>query len=211
MEFLNLSSLKKIEMSVLRLQLPTDPRWANIAEGNLEEILTDHAWCELKASSNAIMLINMLPEFTEVTTELTKIAKEEIEHFQMVHEIILKRGLTLGRECKDEYVGDLAKYMKQSNTGSRVSGLVERLLFAAMIEARSCERFKVLSDNIQDEELAVFYRELMISEANHYTSFLQFAHELAEEGYDVKKRWEEWLEFEAKVIESYGKSETIHG
>ena len=85
------------------------------------------------------------------------------------------------------------------------------MLFAAMIEARSCERFKVLSDNIKDEELAKFYRELMISEANHYTSFLQFANELAEEGYDVKKRWEEWLDFEAKIIQSYGKTETIHG
>jgi tRNA-(ms[2]io[6]A)-hydroxylase len=95
--------------------------------------------------------------------------------------------------------------------GNRKHLIVERMLFAAMIEARSCERFKVLSDNIKDEELAVFYRELMISEANHYTLFLQFAHELAEEGYDVKKRWEEWLEFEAKVIASYGKSETIHG
>ena len=175
---------------MFRLKLPTDPRWANIAEGNLEEILTDHAWCEIKAASNAMMLINLLPEFTEITTELTSIAKEELDHFEQVHEIIKARGWVLGRERKDSYVNDL---------------------FAAMIEARSCERFKVLSDNIKDEELAVFYRELMISEANHYTSFLQFAHELAEEGYDVKKRWEEWLEFEAKVIESYGKSETIHG
>lgn len=193
---------------MLRLKLPTDPRWANIAEGNLEEILTDHAWCELKAASNAIMLINLLPEFTEITTELTKIAREEMDHFEQVHEIIKSRGWILGRERKDSYVNDLFKFMKP---GNRKHLIVERMLFAAMIEARSCERFKVLSDNIKDEELAVFYRELMISEANHYTSFLQFAHELAEKGYDVKKRWEEWLEFEAKVIASYGKSETIHG
>jgi len=129
---------------MFRLKLPTDPRWANIAEGNLEEILTDHAWCELKASSNAIMLINMLPEFTEITTELTKIAKEELDHFEQVHEIIKTRGWVLGRERKDSYVNDLFKFMKP---GNRKHLIVERMLFAAMIEARSCERFKVLSDN----------------------------------------------------------------
>ena len=193
---------------MFRLKLPTDPRWANIAEGNLEEILTDHAWCELKATSNAIMLINMLPEFTEITTELTSIAKEEMEHFEQVHEIIKARGWVLGRERKDSYVSDLFKFMKP---GNRKHTIVERMLFAAMIEARSCERFKVLSETIQDQELATFYRDLMISEANHYTAFLQFAHQLAEEGHDVKKRWEEWLVFEAEVIKSYGKSETIHG
>ena len=131
---------------MFRLKLPTDPRWANIAEGNLEEILTDHAWCELKAASNAIMLINMLPEFTEITTELTKIAKEEMDHFEQVHEIIKARGWVLGRERKDSYVNDLFKFMKP---GNRKHLIVERMLFAAMIEARSCERFKVLSDNIK--------------------------------------------------------------
>lgn len=193
---------------MFRLKLPTDPRWANIAENNLEEILTDHAWCELKAASNAIMLINMLPEFTEITSELTAISKEELDHFEQVHEIIKARGWVLGRERKDSYVNDLFKFMKP---GNRKHLIVERMLFAAMIEARSCERFKVLSDTIKDQDLAVFYRELMISEANHYTSFLKFAFELAEEGYDVKKRWEEWLEYEAKIIKSYGKSESIHG
>ena len=182
---------------MFKLKLLTDPRWANIAEGNLEEILTDHAWCEQKATTNAITIITMVPEYPEIITELLKIAQEELEHFQMVHEIIKKRGYTFGRERKDDYVGQLFKFIVQ---GTRENYIIDRMLFAAMIEARSCERFKVLSDNIQDEELAVFYRELMISEANHYTSFLQFAHELAEEGYDVKKRWEEWLEFEAKVI-----------
>lgn len=193
---------------MLKLKLPTDPRWANIAEGNLEEILTDHAWCELKAASNAIMLINMLPEFTDITTELTKISKEELEHFEQVHNIIKARGWVLGRERKDSYVNDLFKFMKP---GNRKHLIVERMLFAAMIEARSCERFKVLSDTISDKELAIFYRELMISEAGHYTSFLQFAHALAEDGYNVKKRWEEWLEFEAKIIANYGKAESIHG
>ena len=138
-------------MSMLRLQLPTDPRWVNIVEKNIEEILTDHAWCEQKAASNAITIITINSEYPDLVTDMLALAKEEIEHFEMVHEIIKKRGLTLGRERKDEYVGELAKYMKQSNTGSRVSGFVERMLFSAMIEARSCERFKVLSENIKDD------------------------------------------------------------
>jgi len=197
-------------MSMLRLQLPTDPRWVNIVEKNIEEILTDHAWCEQKAASNAITIITINSEYPDLVTDMLALAKEEIEHFEMVHEIIKKRGLTLGRERKDEYVGELAKYMKQSNTGSRVSGFVERMLFSAMIEARSCERFKVLSENIKDEELSKFYWDLMESEAGHYTTFITYARKYGT-GIDVEKRWREWLDFEASVIAKYGKSESIHG
>ena len=193
---------------MFRLKLPTDPRWANIANGNLEEILTDHAWCEQKAASNAITLITMMPEYSDIITGLIEIAREELEHFEQVHEIIKSRGWTLGRERKDSYVNELYAFMKKG--GSRQQQLVERLLFAAMIEARSCERFKVLSDNIDDKELAVFYRELMISEANHYTAFLGYANQL-DSGIDIKARWDEWLEHEAKIIASYGNSEAIHG
>lgn len=193
---------------MFRLKLPTDPRWANIANGNLEEILTDHAWCEQKAASNAITLITMMPEYTDIMTGLLEIAREELEHFEQVHEIIKSRGWILGRERKDSYVNELYAFMKKG--GSRQQQLVERLLFAAMIEARSCERFKVLSDNIDDKELAVFYRELMISEANHYTAFLGYANQL-DSGIDIKARWDEWLEHEAKIIASYGNSEAIHG
>jgi tRNA 2-(methylsulfanyl)-N6-isopentenyladenosine37 hydroxylase len=197
-------------MSVLRLQLPTDPRWVNIVEKNIEEILSDHAWCEQKAATNAITIVTNNSEFPDLVTDLLALAKEEIEHFQMVHEIIRKRGLTLSRERKDHYVGELAHYMKRNSDGTRVSGLVERLLFSAMIEARSCERFKVLSENIQDEELAKFYRELMESEAGHYTTFITYARKYGK-GIDVEKRWREWIAFEAEIIANYGKSESIHG
>lgn len=197
-------------MSTFRLKLPTDPRWVNIVEKNIEDILTDHAWCEQKAATNAITIITINSEFPDLVADMLALAKEEIEHFQMVNDIIVKRGLKLGRECKDEYVGELAQYMKRSNTGSRVSGLVERLLFSAMIEARSCERFKVLSENIQDEELALFYRELMESEAAHYTTFIGYARKYGH-GIDVEKRWHEWLEFEASVIQKYGKNNSVHG
>lgn len=192
---------------MFKLRLLTDPRWANIAEGNLEEILTDHAWCEQKATTNAITIITMCPEYPEIVTELLKIAQEELEHFQQVHEIIKKRGYQFGRERKDDYVGQLFKFIVQ---GTRKEYIIDRMLFAAMIEARSCERFRVLTENIKDEELKTFYKDLMISEAGHYTTFIGFARQLG----DVEKvnaRWEEWLDYEAEIIKSYGKKETIHG
>jgi tRNA-(ms[2]io[6]A)-hydroxylase len=193
---------------MLGLKLATDPRWVNIVESNIEEILTDHAWCEQKAASNAIYIIVNNSEKEELVTEMTRIALEEMEHFQMVHDIIKEKGLTLGRERKDNYVNDLVKFAKKD--GSRNDALVERLLFAAMIEARSCERFKVLSENIQDPELAKFYRDLMISEAGHYTTFLGFAKQY-EENINVDTRWKEWIEYESSIIGNYGKQETFHG
>lgn len=193
---------------MLGLKLLTDPRWANIAEANLDEILTDHAWCEQKAASNAIMLITQNPEFEDLVHELTAIAIEEMEHFKMVIEIIKERGYTLGRERKDDYVGQLMKFLRKD--GSRNMAFIDRLLFAAMIEARSCERFRVLTQHIKDKELAKFYYDLMVSEANHYTTFLNFARKYSVD-VDVDKRWKEWLDFEGELIQSYGTKEYIHG
>lgn len=193
---------------MLGLKLATDPRWVNIVESNIEEILTDHAWCEQKAATNAITIITLNSEHEDLVTDLLALAKEELEHFQMVHDIIKKRGYKLGRERKDSYVNELYKFMNKG--GSRQQSMVDRLLFSAMIEARSCERFKVLSENIKDKKLANFYRELMISEANHYTTFLQFARKYSEK-VDVDRRWQEWLEFEGELITNYGKKETVHG
>ena len=197
-------------MSILRLQLPTDPRWANIVEENLEDILSDHAWCEQKAATNAIMLIINNTEKEDLVTEMTAISIEEMQHFQMVHDIIKARGYEFLRERKDDYVNELAKFMKQSSDGSRACGLIERLLFAAMIEARSCERFKVLSENLNDEELAKFYRDLMESEAAHYTTFINLARKYAG-NIDVEKRWKAWLNHEASIIANYGEGVTVHG
>ncbi|ESU28907.1 tRNA--hydroxylase [Flavobacterium limnosediminis JC2902] len=193
---------------MLGLKLATDPRWVNIVESNIEEILTDHAWCEQKAATNAIHIIAQNSENEELVTEMIRIAREELEHFQMVHEIIKERGLTLGRERKDNYVSELFKFSKKD--GSRNDSLIERLLFAAMIEARSCERFRVLSQNIKDEELAKFYHDLMVSEAGHYTTFLKLAKKYSDR-VDVDQRWKEWLDYEASIITNYGKQETVHG
>lgn len=193
---------------MLGLKLLTDPRWANIAEANLEEILTDHAWCEQKAATNAITLIANNSEHHDLVEELTMIAIEEMEHFKQVVAIIKDRGYTLGRERKDDYVGQLVKFSKKD--GSRNTAFIDRLLFAAMIEARSCERFRVLSLHIKDAELAKFYHNLMVSEAGHYTTFLNFARKYAID-VDVERRWKEWLDFEGKLIQSYGNKEAIHG
>ena len=197
-------------MSILRLQLPTDPRWANIVEENLEDILSDHAWCEQKAATNAIMLIINNAEKEDLVTAMTEISIEEMQHFQMVHDIIKERGYEFLRDRKDDYVNDLMKFCKKSSDGSREGGLIERLLFAAMIEARSCERFKVLSENLKDEKLAQFYRDLMESEAAHYTTFINLARKYAG-NIDVESRWKAWLEHEAQIIANYGKGVTVHG
>ena len=193
---------------MLGLKLPTDPRWVNIVESNIEEILTDHAWCEQKAATNAITILTVNSEHEELVIDLLALAKEELSHFEMVLEIIRKRGLKLGRERKDSYVNELYQFMRKG--GSRNDALIDRLLFAAMIEARSCERFRVLSLNISDKELASFYHDLMVSEATHYTMFLKYAKKYTENT-DVDKRWKEWLEYEATLIARYGKQETIHG
>ena len=158
---------------MLGLQLPTDPRWVELVESNIPEVLTDHAWCEQKAASNAISTIVRYPELTDLVEELTRIAMEEMEHFGMVIEKIKARGWVLGKERKDPYIHDLAAFIKKG--GSREEQLVDRLLLAAMIEARSCERFRMLSERIADEDLKTFYHELMVSEAQHYTTFIGFA------------------------------------
>jgi tRNA-(ms[2]io[6]A)-hydroxylase len=194
---------------MLGLKLETDPHWVNIVERNIEEILTDHAWCEQKAATNAISIVIGFPYHSDLVDELLALAKEELSHFEMVHRKIKERGYTLGFERKDEYVNELYKFMRKGHKKEIV--LIDRLLFSAMIEARSCERFKILSQHINDDDLRKFYHELMISEAGHYTTFLAFARKYGNGIEDVNARWQQWLEYEANVVKSYGKQETIHG
>jgi len=197
------------EKTILKLQLPTDPLWVkNVVESNIEELLTDHAFCEQKAASNAITLIVQNPNLSDLVQEMAQLVQEEMDHFKRVHDIILARGFLLGRERKDNYVNELRKFIVIG--GGRAEQLVDRLLFSAMIEARSCERFKVLSENIDDAELSEFYHELMVSEATHYAMFIRLAKKYA--GHlDVDKRWKQYLAYEAQVVQNYGKAETIHG
>ncbi len=197
------------EKTILKLKLPTDPLWVkNVVESNIEELLTDHAFCEQKAASNAITLIVQNPNLSDLVQEMAALVQEEMEHFKLVHQIILDRGFVLGRERKDNYVNELRKFVITG--GGRTEQLVDRLLFSAMIEARSCERFKVLSKNINDQQLSVFYHELMISEATHYAMFIRLAKKYC--GIvDADKRWQQLLDYEAGVVSNYGKSETIHG
>lgn len=193
---------------MLGLKLPTDPRWANVAEKNIEEILTDHAFCEQKAASYAISLLVTYPELSDLVTAMSDLAQEEMQHFTMVHNRMKERGLVLGRERKDEYVHRIMAFFPKE--GDRNKRLINRLLTAALIEARSCERFKVLSENIKDQELAAFYRDLMVSEANHYTMFLKFARQYGGRE-EVDEKWNALLEFEAEVMKDFGNKELIHG
>jgi len=193
---------------MLGLKLPTDPRWVNIVEKNIEEILPDHAFCEQKATSTAISLIVSFPEYTDLVQAMVALVKEEISHFKMVHDIILKRGWVLGRDRKDDYVKRLLTFFPKG--GSRTTQLVHRLLYAALIEARSCERFRLLSEELTDKELSEFYRKLMVSEANHYTMFLGFARQYGERN-QVDKKWQNLLDFEGEIMKNLGKQETIHG
>lgn len=197
------------EKTILKLQLPTDPLWVkNVVESNIEELLTDHAYCEQKAASNAITLIIQNHNYPDIVQEMAELVREEMDHFRRVHEIIVKRGYEFGKERKDDYVGQLFKFLTPG--GSRLTQMIDRLLLSAMIEARSCERFKVLSENINDKELSDFYYELMVSEAGHYTLFLNLAKKHCG-NIDVDARWKEFLAYEANVVKNYGKSETIHG
>ena len=193
---------------MLGLKLPTDPRWVNIVEKNIEDILTDHAFCEQKAASTAISLIVSFPEYTDLVQEMTALVKEEISHFKMVHDKILKKGWVLGRDRKDDYVIKLVTFFPKG--GSRTTQLVHRLLYAALIEARSCERFRLLSEELKDKELAEFYRNLMVSEANHYTMFLGFARQYGNRK-EVDEKWQLLLEFEAQIMKDLGKKQTVHG
>jgi len=193
---------------MLGLKLPTDPRWVNIVEKNIEDILTDHAYCEQKAASTAISLIVSFPEYTDLIKEMVELVNEEMSHFKMVHDKILDRGWILGRDRKDDYVIALLKFFPKG--GSRTTQLVHRLLYAALIEARSCERFRLLSEELEDKKLAKFYRKLMISEAGHYTMFLNFARQYGDRK-EVDEKWENLLVFEAEIMKNLGNKETIHG
>jgi len=183
---------------MLGLKLPTDPRWVNLAEMDLAEILTDHAYCEQKAATSCISLIQQYPEKIDMVREIAPIVTEEWGHFRQVLAEMDKRKLTLGKQRKDEYVNALRKFQKKD--GSWEDRLVEKLLVFALIEARSCERFRLLSLHIADEELKMFYHKFMVSEAGHYRMFIDLAKRYGGEE-RVKKRWQEYLEKEAEILE----------
>lgn len=195
---------------MLKLKMKTDPRWVALAENNIKEVMIDHAFCEQKAASNAISIIVKFPEYSELVTAMSLLVQEEMEHFRMVHDHILARGWTLGQERKDDYVNKLMTFFDKGVSRSLL--LVQRLLLAAMIEARSCERFKTLSEHIKDKELAQFYHDLMVSEAGHYTMFIGLARKYgAKESIPVDEIWDKFLEFEGALISNYGQKESIHG
>jgi tRNA 2-(methylsulfanyl)-N6-isopentenyladenosine37 hydroxylase len=186
-----------LEKRVLGIQLPTDPRWVNLAEMQIGDILTDHAYCEQKAASSCISLITKFPEYETIVEKLSPVVTEEWGHFRMVLRELKKRGLRFGKQRKDEYVNELQKIVR--NGVSRKENLLDRLLVFAMIEARSCERFRLLSLHIADETLRPFYHDLMVAEAGHYRLFLDLAASIMDPEI-VEKRWKEILNAEAEIV-----------
>ena len=193
---------------MLGLKFETSTSWAEIAKDDLQQILTDHAFAEQKAASNAVSIIINYSEETQLVSEMSNIAIEEMEHFKMVHDLMIARGMTLGREQSNNYAKNLQSFF--TKTKDRTEALVQRLLVAALIEARSCERFKVFSENLEDKELSDFYKELMISEANHYTTFLGFARTYQNKEI-VDKKWQSILAFEAEMMKNRGNIAKVHG
>ena len=183
---------------MLGLKLKTDKRWASLAQTSLEDLLTDHAYCEMKAASQCISIIQSYPEKKELVEKLMPIVTEEWGHFRMVLNELYKRGMELGRQRKDDYVNLLLKNKKKG--GDRNAQLLEQLMICALIEARSCERFRILSETLEDKAMASFYRNFMISEAGHYRLFMDLAKLYFDEDL-VKNRWEEYLVIESNVID----------
>lgn len=185
--------------NILGLRLPTDPRWVNLAEISLEAILTDHAYCEQKAATSCITIIQRYPDKEKLVTELSPIVTEEWGHFRLVLAELQKRNLRLGWQRKDIYVNKLLEF--QTKGGKAEDRFLDQLLMMALIEARSCERFKRLSEGLEDEYLRKFYRRFMESEAGHYTLFLDLAETYIDKN-KVRTRWTEWLDHEAKIMQS---------
>jgi tRNA-(ms[2]io[6]A)-hydroxylase len=185
-------------MTMLGLKLATDPYWVNIAEKSIDEILTDHAYCEQKAASTCISLIIQFPDRTDLVDELTPIVAEEWGHFRRVIKELKVRGYSFGKKRIDDYVVELMKFQRKG--GKEIDRLMDKLLISAMIEARSCERFRLLSLHISDEDLKKFYHEFMVSEAGHYRTFIDLAKMYCGEE-PVKIRWQEMIEFETKIMQ----------
>ena len=190
--------LSRDTKNILGLQLPTDPRWVNLAEKSLEDILTDHAYCEQKAATSCISLVQKYSDKEKLVTDLSPIVTEEWGHFRLVLAELQKRNLKLGKQRKDEYVNALLDF--QVKGGSYEDNLLDKLLTMAMIEARSCERFKRLSEGLNDEYLCNFYRRFMESEAGHYSLFIELAETYIDKE-KVRKRWKEWLEHEVDIMQ----------
>jgi len=193
---------------MLGLKSDTDASWAILAEENLEQLLTDHAYAEQKAAGAAVSLIINYSEETEMVQALSAHAIEEMEHFKMVHDLMVKKGYTLGRDQKSDYAKHLSKFFPK--TKDRTEALVSRLLIAALIEARSCERFKVLSENLKDIELAGFFRGLLESEAGHHALFLKFARQYQDRKV-VDEKWQNLLQYEADFMKNRGVLPLVHG
>ena len=192
-------SLSNDTKAILGLQLPTDPRWVNLAQISLQEVLTDHAYCEQKAATSCISIIQRHSDKEKLVEALAPIVTEEWGHFRLVLAELKKRSLKLGKQRRNDYVNALLQFVQKG--GDQKGRFLDQLLLMAMIEARSCERFKRLSEGLEDEYLRKFYRRLMESEAGHYTLFIELAETYVDKE-TVRRRWRKWLGYEAEIIQN---------
>ena len=203
-----MESVSEYQKNILGLHLPTDPRWVDLAHISLEDILTDHAYCEQKAATSCISLIQRYPDKEKLVIDLAPIVTEEWGHFRLVLAELQKRNLKLGKQRKDEYVNKLMSFQKKD--GSDEDRFLDKLLIFALIEARSCERFKRLSEGLNDKYLSNFYRRFMESEAGHYSLFIDLAENYIEKN-KVRQRWQQWLEYEAEIMQQLAvRGDRIH-
>jgi len=180
---------------MLHLQSETSARWLAQVDAHLDEILIDHAHCEKKAAGTALNLIFAYVEDQELCREMAFIVNEELEHFQMVIDLLNRRGVRFRRLTPSTYGRELNDLVRKQEP----QRAVDRLLVAGIIEARSCERFHVLAGHVQDTELAAFYAGLFESEARHHTTYTRLAKHFAPEEV-VMSRLDELAALEAAII-----------
>lgn len=191
---------------MLHLLQPTPRSWAQAAADDVDSLLADHAHCELKAAQSALSLVARFgAEHALLVEPLSALAREETQHFRMVFERIQARDGDVGTPSRDEYVRALQAAARQDAE----QPLLDRLLVCALIEARSCERFKVLSEELPDGELAGFYRGLMASEARHFTLFAGLAERIF--GAPARVRLTTLAQREAAVARHLPLGPTVHG
>lgn len=191
---------------MLCLKCETNPGWIKSAMANLNSVLIDHAHCEKKAAATGMSLLSAYPDKTEISLTMSDLVEEEIGHYRSVVKIIDEKGIKLNYDTGDLYVKELLSYINKNEPRR----LLDRLLTAGIIEARSCERLQILAENINDEILKKFYTELAASEAGHYVTFIKLAKLYFEEK-EVNQRLDELTNIERNIVVSLPNHPVMHG
>lgn len=180
---------------MLNLQSSTDLRWIEQVKSGLDEVLIDHAHCEYKAAATAMSLMGAYIENQDLCAEMTRIVEEELEHFHMVIKLLDSRSIPFRKQQAGHYGKELNALVRSGEPNRAI----DRLLVGGLIEARSCERFSLLAEHIDDTELSEFYHSLFESEARHHTTYVRLAKQFACDEV-VKERLVELSACESEII-----------